>query len=75
MTAITSTTVEAQGEEGNVSLPCDYVVLAVGAKPNAFDITPLTKQGIDVHVVGDCHDKAADINRAIEEGYLAANAI
>lgn len=75
VTAITSTTVEAQGEEGNVSLPCDYVVLAVGAKPNAFDITPLTKQGIDVHVVGDCHDKAADINRAIEEGYLAANAI
>ena len=30
---------------------------------------------IDVHGVGDCHDKAADINRAIEEGYLAANAI
>ena len=75
VTAITSTTVEAENEEGTVSLPCDYVVLAVGAKPNAFDITPLVEKGIEVHVVGDCHEKAADINRAIEEGYLAANAI
>lgn len=75
VTAITSTTVEAENEEGTVSLPCDYVVLAVGAKPNAFDITPLVEKGIEVHVVGDCHEKATDINRAIEEGYLAANAI
>ena len=75
VTVITSTTVEAENEEGTVSLPCDYVVLAVGAKPNAFDITPLVEKGIEVHVVGDCHEKAADINRAIEEGYLAANAI
>ena len=35
----------------------------------------LTEKGIEVHVVGDCNEKAADINRAIEEGYLAANAI
>ena len=75
VTAITSTTVEAENEEGTVSIPCDYVVLAVGAKPNAFDVSLLTEKGIDVHVVGDCHEKAADINRAIEEGYLAANAI
>lgn len=75
VTSITSTTVEAENEEGTVSLPCDYVVLAVGAKPNAFDTSLLTEKGIEVHVVGDCHEKAADINRAIEEGYLAANAI
>lgn len=75
VTAITSTSVEAENEEGKVSIPCDYVVLAVGAKPNAFDISPLTQKGIEVHVVGDCNEKAADINRAIEEGYLAANAI
>lgn len=73
--AITPTTVEAENEEGTVSLPCDYVVLAVGAKPNDFDITSLRAKGIDIFVVGDCHEKAADINRAIEEGYLAANAI
>lgn len=75
VTAITSTMVEAENESGKVSLPCDYVVLAVGAKPNAFDVTPLIEKGIEVHVVGDCHEKAADINHAIEEGYLAANSI
>ena len=75
VTAITPTSVEAQDEEGTVSIPCDYVVLAVGAKPNAFDVSPLTEKGIEVHVVGDANERAADINRAIEEGYLAANAL
>lgn len=75
VTAITSSSVEANAETGPVSIACDYVILAVGAKPNSFDITPLTDNGIDVHFVGDCNEKAADINKAIEEGYLAANAI
>ncbi|WP_028042836.1 bilirubin reductase, long form [Candidatus Stoquefichus massiliensis] len=75
VTAITATTVEAESEEGTISLPCDYVIMAVGAKPNAFDITPLTQAGIDIHLIGDCHEKASDINHAIEEGYLAANNI
>lgn len=75
VTAITPSSVEAQNEEGNVSIPCDYVVLAVGAKPNSFDISPLTDANIKVSVVGDCNDKAADINKAVEEGYLAALSI
>ncbi len=75
VTAITATSVEAESEEGTISFPCDYVVLAVGAKPNDFDVSLLQEKGIEVYVVGDCHEKAADINRAIEEGYLAANAI
>ncbi len=75
VTEITHTTVEAENEDGKVSIPCDYVVLAVGAKPNAFDVSLLEEKGIDVHVVGDCNQRAADINRAIEEGYLAANSI
>ena len=75
VTAITATTVETESEEGTISLPCDYVIMAVGAKPNAFDITPLTQAGIDIHLIGDCHEKASDINHAIEEGYLAANNI
>ncbi|WP_338086444.1 FAD-dependent oxidoreductase [Massilimicrobiota timonensis] len=75
VTAITPATVEAQNENGTISLDCDYVVLAVGAKPNAFDTSLLEEKGIPVYVVGDCHEKAADINRAIEEGYLAANQI
>ncbi len=75
VTAITGNHVEAENEDGQVSIPCDYVVMAVGAKPNTFDTSLLEEKGIEVHVVGDCHDKAADINHAIEEGYLAANGI
>lgn len=75
VTTIHSTYVEAENEEGKTTIPCDYVVLAVGAKPNQFDIDELESKGIAVYVVGDAHDKAADINKAIEEGYLAANQI
>jgi 2,4-dienoyl-CoA reductase-like NADH-dependent reductase (Old Yellow Enzyme family)/thioredoxin reductase len=75
VTGITKASVEAEDENGKVSLPCDYVIMAVGAKPNAFDTTALIEAGIDVHIVGDCHERAADINHAIEEGYLAANSI
>lgn len=75
VTAITSTTVECEGPSEDISLLSDYVVLAVGAKSNVFDITLLTDKGIDVRFVGDCHEKAADINHAVEEGYLAANSI
>lgn len=75
VTAITSTTVECVSEEGPLSILTDYVILAVGAKPNEFDTSLLLEKGIDVHVVGDCHERAADINRAIEEGYLAANSL
>ncbi len=74
VTSITSTTVEAESEEGKVSIPCDYVVLAVGAKPNAFDVGKLEEAGIEVKVVGDAN-VASDINHAVEEGYLAANSI
>ena len=55
--------------------PEKYINYEVLKNYHAFDITPLVEKGIEVHVVGDCHEKAADINRAIEEGYLAANAI
>jgi len=75
VTKITPAAVEAKAESGILEIPCDYVVMAVGAKPNPFDVTLLEEKGIPVDFVGDCHEKAADINRAIEEGYLAANAI
>ena len=75
VTAITPESVEAQNTDGKVSIPCDYVVLAVGAKPNPFDVEELESKGIPVNFVGDCHERAADINRAVEEGYLAANAL
>ena len=72
VTAITNHSVEAETEDGSVVIPCDYVVLAVGAKSVKFDTSLL--EDIDVHVVGDCKE-ARDINRAIEEGYLAANSL
>lgn len=72
---ITPSRIETEGDNGMISLPCDYVVLAVCAKPNVFDITPLTSVGIEVHLVGDCHDRVSDIYHAIEEGYLVANTL
>ena len=75
VTEITAETVEAETAEGSVSLPCDYVVLAVGARPNVFNVQPLEAKGVHVTLVGDCNERAADINRAVEEGYLAANAL
>lgn len=57
-----------------ISIPCDCVVIASGTAPVAFDTAALEAHGIKVTLVGDCNDKAADINRAVEEGYLAATA-
>ena len=74
VTEITATTVEAETAEGKVSLPCDYVVFAVGACSNAFDIAALEEKNIHVQTIGDAN-KVADINSAIESGYLAANAL
>lgn len=70
---ITATSVECVCEEQEVSIPCDFVVLAVGAKPNGFDTEVLLENGIEVKIVGDCSGKAGDINCAVEQGYLAAN--
>ncbi|RSX58826.1 bilirubin reductase, long form [Bifidobacterium samirii] len=58
-----------------VSIPCDCVVMAVGTAPLAFDTTALEEAGIAVTRVGDCNGRAADINRAVEEGWLAAAAL
>ena len=74
VTSITSHTVEAENEEGAVSLPCDYVVFAVGAKSEVFDTALLEEHNIHVQTVGDA-SKVADINSAIESGYLAANSL
>ena len=50
------------------------MVIASGTAPVAFDTGALEAHGIKVTLVGDCNGKAADINRAVEEGYLAATA-
>lgn len=62
-----------QGEQ--VRIPCDYVVLAVGARPAQFDTAALEAAGISVTRVGDCAEKAADIANAIKTAYDAACAV
>ena len=55
-----------------VTIPCDYIVLAMGARSNAFDATALESAGIPVYSIGDAAGKAADISNAIRTGYDTA---
>ena len=55
-----------------VTIPCDYIVLAMGARSNAFDAAALEAAGIPVYSIGDAADKAADISNAIRTGYDTA---
>lgn len=61
-------------ESNEVRIVCDYVVLAIGARPTKFDISELTKSNIEVIKVGDCSE-VADISHAIKTGYDAANSL
>ena len=68
--------VHCEDKDGNaVTLPCDYVVMAVGARPVAFDTAKLQAAGISVVHVGDCGEHVADISNAIRTAYDAANAL
>ena len=49
--------------------------MAVGAKANTFETEKLEKAGIAVTKIGDCKDRASDIENAIKSGYDAANTI
>lgn len=61
----------AKGEE--VTIPCDYVVMAVGSKKNTLDVSGVT---VPVLYAGDCSgERTADIASAIRSGYNAANSI
>ena len=55
-----------------VTIPCDYIVLAMGARSNEFDAAALEAAGIPVYSVGDAAGKAADISNAIRTGYDTA---
>ncbi len=76
LTAITDEGVEAirtteDGAEEPVKIACDYVVMAVGSKANAFDLDGVT---VPVTCVGDCSgERSADIASAIRTAYHAAN--
>lgn len=55
-----------------VTIPCDYIVLAMGARSNEFDAAALEAANIPVHSIGDAAGKAADISNAIRTGYDTA---
>lgn len=52
-----------------VTIPCDYIVLAMGARSNEFDAAALEAASIPVYSIGDAAGKAADISNAIRTGY------
>ncbi len=56
-----------------VTIPCDYVVMAVGSKKNTFDVSGITAP---VYFAGDCAgERTADIASAIRSAYDVANSI
>lgn len=59
----------ADGKE--VVIPADFVVMAVGARANAFDVNGVKAS---VHFCGDCV-KPADISNAVRTAYDVANSI
>ena len=55
-----------------VTISCDYIVLAMGARSNEFDAAALEAANIPVYSIGDAAGKAADISNAIRTGYDTA---
>ena len=55
-----------------VIIPCDYIVLAMGARSNEFDAAALETSSIPVYSIGDAAGKAEDISNAIRTGYDTA---
>ena len=62
-------------EDEKVEIDCDFVVLAMGARPTAFDTAFLEEAGIPFAKIGDCGERAADISNAVRTAYDTVNAI
>ncbi|MDO4283778.1 MAG: FAD-dependent oxidoreductase [Eubacteriales bacterium] len=64
---------DQKGEQ--VTIACDFIVLAMGAKPNIYDAGALEAAGIPVLYAGDCMEKASDLAHAVSTGYEAGCAV
>ncbi|WP_300350409.1 bilirubin reductase, long form [Clostridium sp.] len=64
-----------ENEDKEIKIHCDYVVMAVGAKANDFEVNKLLENNIKVVKIGDCLYKASNIENAIKTAYDAANKI
>ena len=61
------------GEDNEITIDCDTIIMAVGSKKNEFDMEGVT---VPVYYAGDCSgERTADIAAAIRGGYKAANEI
>ena len=58
-----------------VTIDCDFVVLAMGAKPMEFDTAFLEEANIPFAKIGDCGERASDISNAVRTAYDTVNAI
>lgn len=58
-----------------VTIDCDFVVLAMGAKPVEFDTAFLEEAKIPFAKIGDCGERASDISNAVRTAYDTVNAI
>ena len=70
LTEITPDGVRAQGEEGEVFLPADSVILSVGYKP----AVPFQAEGEKYHVIGDAAG-VGNLLTVIEQAYAVAYAL
>jgi 2,4-dienoyl-CoA reductase-like NADH-dependent reductase (Old Yellow Enzyme family)/thioredoxin reductase len=65
-------------KSGNiVAIPCDYIIIASGARSVTFNTDALTAnstKAIEVLKVGDCYE-VADISQATKTAYDAANSL
>lgn len=69
----TLSSVLCENKDGaEVTIPCDHIVLAMGARSNEFDAAALEAANIPVYAIGDAAGKAADLSNAIRTGYDTA---
>ena len=64
----------ARTAEGEIRLPIETVVLAVGIRPNRELLDDLERRGVEVHVVGDAREPRG-IGEAVWEGFETALAL
>lgn len=65
--------VKATCDNEDITIECDYVVMAAGSKKNVLDVDGVTTP---LYYVGDCSgERTAGIGEAIRSGYKVANEI
>ena len=59
-------------EGGELSLPCDTVVLSLGVRPRKEALEALSGLAEKTVLLGDCHSRAGNITSAVREAFYAA---